>query len=434
MKKLTQYRKTQLCYIAMDALTSVLVWLSFLLFRWLVFEGRILSMTTVMIPAFDFVSPLLLYPLFCAGIYYLSGYYMRPRGRSLAREFLYTFLSALPITLIAFFVIIIDDLVADYSAYYLSLLVLFVLQLLLSWLGRLLVTLTLGLHRYRPTTLVLTPEQQEEILSGRVPHFPKGTDRVIIDLPQGTPEQVLYKLVGAIYPKGVDIAFPARTYDVLTGSARFHSLDEGDPLVCVTDLPMSPTALCFKRAFDVTLSLLFTLLLSPLLITLALLVHCSSPGPVIYRQVRIGHYGRPFHILKFRTMYQDAEKDGTPRLSSDDDPRITPVGHFMRRYRLDELPQLRNVLRGDMSFVGPRPERAFFINEIMREAPYYPLIYKIRPGLTSWGPIRVGYTDTLEKMVRRLNYDILYIENMSLLTDLRIMLLTLEVLLDGRGK
>ena len=132
-------------------------------------------------------------------------------------------------------------------------------------------------------------------------------------------------------------------------------------------------------------------------------------------------------------MYLNSEPD-TPLLSRDNDPRITPVGHFMRKYRLDELPQMWNIFRGDMSIVGPRPERGYFIDQIVKEAPYYCLLYKIRPGLTSWGPIKVGYTDTIEKMVDRLNYDIMYMENMSIQLDLKILFFTIRVICDGKGK
>jgi lipopolysaccharide/colanic/teichoic acid biosynthesis glycosyltransferase len=130
-------------------------------------------------------------------------------------------------------------------------------------------------------------------------------------------------------------------------------------------------------------------------------------------------------------VHAESEK---PQLSLDNDPRVTNVGKFLRKYRLDELPQFWNILKGDMSIVGPRPERRYFINQIEEQAPYYCMIYKIRPGLTSWGPIRVGYTDTLEKMVSRLNYDIVYVENMSLGLDLKIMFYTLGVIFNGKGK
>ena len=191
--------------------------------------------------------------------------------------------------------------------------------------------------------------------------------------------------------------------------------------------------MCIKRALDVLLSLFALVVLSPLYVVLYFIVGCTSEGPAIYRQERIGLHGRPFQILKFRTMKLHSEGE-KPLLSGDNDPRITPVGAMLRKYRLDELPQMWNVLKGDMSIVGPRPERRYFINQIEQQAPYYCLLYKFRPGLTSWGPIKVGYTDTMEKMVRRLNYDIVYMENMSLLLDLKILFYTIGVILDGKGK
>jgi lipopolysaccharide/colanic/teichoic acid biosynthesis glycosyltransferase len=187
-----------------------------------------------------------------------------------------------------------------------------------------------------------------------------------------------------------------------------------------------------KRVFDIAFSTLMLILLLPVFLYFAIAIKFDSKGPVFYLQERIGRYGKAFNILKFRTMYQNAET-GTPKLSSATDERVTRIGKILRKYRIDELPQFWNILIGEMSVVGPRPERKYYINQIIEDAPYYCLLYKIRPGLTSWGPIKIGYSDTIEKMVERLNYDIIYMEDMSLLNDLQIMILTIEILFKGKG-
>lgn len=205
-----------------------------------------------------------------------------------------------------------------------------------------------------------------------------------------------------------------------------------EPIIDITNAHISPAALNFKRLGDVIVSALSLIVISPFMAAIALAVKYDSPGPVFYRQERIGLHKKPFYIYKFRTMRTDAEKDG-PALSRTDDPRITRLGHFLRKYRIDELPQFWNILIGDMSLVGPRPEREYYIRQLIERHPAYSLIHQVRPGLTSWGMVKYGYASNLDQMIERLEYDLLYIENVSFGVDLKIIFYTVRTVVTGKG-
>lgn len=257
-----------------------------------------------------------------------------------------------------------------------------------------------------------------------------GVNQIIL-APASSDEKVILSLLYNLFSLDIPIRIAPDTMSFVTSAIHTQDIF-GEPFMDLSSPAVSNSSMAIKRTVDVAVSLMALTALLPLFGFLALLIKGDSKGPVFYLQSRIGRHRRPFRIIKFRSMRPDAEKEG-PQLSSDGDPRITRIGRILRKYRLDELPQFWNVLKGDMSLVGPRPEREHFINMIVKEAPYYTLVHQVRPGITSWGMVKFGYASTLDEMVRRTRYDLMYLTNMSMAVDMKILIYTLKTVFTGRG-
>lgn len=467
--------KLRTAHVVADLMSAILTWITFLILRWYVYNGHVFEDGAISFPIFSFYAPLFLYPLFCMIVFYLSGYYVQILSKHMLRELFETFSSTLVITVTSFFIIVIDDPVNDYHQYFTSFYALLALQFGYTYFFRLVLraiklvlfrrhrfaqpVIIVGRHsnpnvmrlqedmRHRIYTYdykgIVAPDQKTydsdpDAYLGIIGNFDEIKEKhdvcaAIVAIDEDVDSRENYRLINLLYPHDVDIRMVPRAFELQTSNTHIDTL-WSSPLVNITEIKMSDSEWCCKRFFDLVMSALGIIALSPVLLVCYILVRLDSPGPGLYLQERIGRKGKKFNIIKFRSMRTDAETGGTPQLSSPTDARVTRMGHYLRKYRIDELPQLFNVLKGDMSFVGPRPEREFFIDQIMQQAPYYCLLYRIRPGITSWGPIRVGYTDTMEKMIERLNYDIIYMEDMSLRNDMKILFFTIEVIIKGKGQ
>ena len=465
-------RKFQLLkYLISDYLTAFLSWGSFFVFRKIYFESRTL---TQVFSEFDikFILGLVFIPIFWIFIYYASGYYkdrLAEMGQTLANTFIGV--------IILFFVLILDDTIHSYSNYYLSFAVLFTFHFVLTYIPRLIITtsITHKIHRRIVgfNTLIIGSNEKavaifKEIesqpkssgnkfvgfinvndnnrhqLARYLPHLGSLDDVKKIIIRNQIKEVIIaiesseHDKIGKIINKLIDCyvvikAIPSM-YDILTGRV---------PLIQISHQLMPAWQENIKNITDIVLSLLALVILSPLCIFLTIGVKLSSKGPILYSHERIGRYGKPFTIYKFRSMYVNAELNG-PELSSKNDTRITKFGRFMRKSRLDEIPnffnvikgefpQLINVLKGEMSLVGPRPERKYYIEKITKRAPHYLHLLKVKPGITSWGQVKFGYAEDVDQMIKRLKYDMIYLDNMSLYVDIKIIIYTLLTIVRRKG-
>jgi exopolysaccharide biosynthesis polyprenyl glycosylphosphotransferase len=420
-----------------------------------------------------FYFGLMVIPLLWLLLYYLLGTYHDVKRLYRIKILHLTFQAALIGSLSIFFVLLLDDKISEYRQYYELGLLLFTLQFGFLLLPRLLFVsflvarihsgkgafstlliggsekaveiykeitgLRKGIHRFVGFVNINGVDRQLEAQLPYLGHVSEleviireyHVEEVIIAL-ESTEHDKLRSLISRIEGGTVRIKIIPDMYDILTGFVKMNNIF-GVILIDVNPIIMPIWQQSIKRFLDVTLSLVAILLLLPVYLFSAIAVKLSSPGPILFLQERIGLNGRRFNIIKFRTMYVNAERNG-PQLSSTHDPRITPIGRFMRKSRLDEFPQFVNVLLGDMSLVGPRPERKFYIDQIVPIEPQFLQLTRVRPGITSWGQVKFGYAENIDQMLQRMKYDLLYLKNQTLVLDFKIMLYTVLIILKGQGK
>lgn len=252
-----------------------------------------------------------------------------------------------------------------------------------------------------------------------------------IIVPDEASASSLVGTINRLLPLGKSVYITPDTYHLIASRPRTEMV-AGQVLIDVSKANIPASTANLKRIGDIVFSSLALVAISPIIAVLAILIKRDSPGPVFYSQTRIGYKKKPFKIYKLRSMRVDAEESG-PALSSADDPRITPLGHTLRKYRLDELPQFWNVLKGDMSLVGPRPEREYYLSQIIQRAPYFNIVHQVRPGITSWGMVKYGYASNVDEMMQRIKYDLIYVENVSFAVDLKILFYTIRTVITGKG-
>jgi len=464
-------------YIGLDLLSAILAWTIFFIYRKTIIEPQKFGVEPSTLFSDKYYLGIIVIPLCWILFYYILGNYNNIYKRSRLSELMNTIISGIIGVTLIFFISILDDEVKVYSNYYQSYFTLLCLHIGITALSRYTITSYTNrlIHQRKigfNTIIVGSNENAyktfEEInqlkkgignlfvgfvhvddkngfsdeLKKQLPHLGEineirkivtdyQVEEIIIAI-ESWEHDYLNKIINDLSDTGILIKVIPDMYDILSGSVKMTSIF-GAPLIEINKKIMPEWQQSLKRIMDVLIAVFVLIVFSWLYALIALAVKIGSKGPVFYSQERIGLHGKPFKIIKYRSMFIDAEKMG-PALSSDNDTRITKVGKFLRKSRLDELPQFFNVLIGEMSIVGPRPERQFFIEQILKKASHYKHLHKVRPGITSWGQVKYGYAETVDQMVQRLKYDILYIENMSIMVDLKIMIYTVLIVIQGKGK